>query len=1392
MSQWRYILITGIFVLLQLRGSGSEFRYLRPYEGLMDSEINSIVQDNDGLMWFATWSGLITYDGASFKYYRPVLGDKLSIPEKKTKKLLLDSNNTLWIAMARNVCFYDPEKDNFHTLRFVRNTGAPMNVLDIVQFGDYLIIHAVDNIYYIPIKEKESLIAKSIRITDPSGTEGRFMDFITVENDVLYTMVADDETNTSQIFGIGLADIQQIDDVTLDFITGCKGIVSCMESHPQNNLLYIGTNVGVGLFNTERNVFTGSYYFQGEQINNALVTSDNRIYFSSSNPILHYIDFHTGESDEYIADPYRWGSLLNNNILSLYEDFSGNLWVGHQGLGISILNLHRKEFTTYRHYPRNPSSLSSNQIMCINGSENLLFVGCRVGGINITGKTTSADQPVRFKKVPLKENGRASTFNSGVWDIQPYSENLFLAASLDGLFTIRRENNEWYLARFSSDAVFNDYSVRKIFIDENRNIWTGISGVGLVYIPDLSRNPGKNFYVYSNQPDDQTSITDNEIISMTLDSRDRFWIGTTNGLNLLEGNYRNLDLSGNTRPDVRFRRFVAIQPDNDFLNNNEINCIFENTDGRMWIATQGGGINIYDPSTGIFSHLTVENGLPSNDVQGILMDEQGSLWISTTNDLVSYSQHEPQPTFTHYNYYDGTQGPIYMVNSYYKAIDGEMFFGGDNGLTRFYPRQIKSNPIEPKIILTELRLSQETIKVGDTINNRIKLEKTLNFTDNLKLTYRENIFSIGVAVAHFQLPIANNIVYKLEDYDESWKNIPATKKYIEYANIPFGRYVLKIRAISSDNIVSAEIRELPVEISPPWYRTWYMVLIFFVTAVAIIGVFIYVLVNRQKLIYDKKMDEIAIQSNESKMMFLTNIAHGLRTPLSLIIAPIEDLLQNYAGMDPVWKKHLVLMHKNAKYLLKLINQIIDFRKLHAGKLKLYRKNTNMVQLLNEVATNFKGIEDQKNISIHMEVPEEEIVASVDSQKIEEVLYNLISNAFKHTFRDRSIIVTMDYLQPENASIKEGMNGRMIKITVFNEGTTIPEPEKLKIFERFYKSDETIEGAGIGLSFSKSLVELHNGSIEVESIENRGVAFHVYLPVGQLEPEPVAADPEDIQTEFNEHVFYSDSEADFHIPDDQEEKDLKLVIIEDNNDLRSFLKNVLSRDYTVFEAEEGRGGLNLIRTIVPDIVISDVIMPGMDGFELCNQVKKDSSTCHIPVILLTAKNTEDQIISGYDVGADAYVTKPFNLSIISSQISRLIKNRELIRKKYMDQNFMVEVSMSSLSKDDEFMVNIRSYLTKNLSDPEYNVKMLADDLHISTTQLYRKVKALTGYSPVEFVRILKLQKAYELLSERNNSVKEVCYLSGFNNISYFIKCFREHFGVTPASLRDKGKVDIEIT
>jgi signal transduction histidine kinase/AraC-like DNA-binding protein len=563
----------------------------------------------------------------------------------------------------------------------------------------------------------------------------------------------------------------------------------------------------------------------------------------------------------------------------------------------------------------------------------------------------------------------------------------------------------------------------------------------------------------------------------------------------------------------------------------------------------------------------------------------------------------------------------------------------------------------------------------------------------------------------------------------------------------------------------------------PWFDEWIVV----TALVALIAGFLFVFIHRKRLLYQKRRDQITIEGSKSKMVFLTELAQEMRTPLSLILSPVEDMVRTNEERNPEWKQNLRLVHRNARYLLRMINQIIDFNKPDSGDLQLEPMVISLNRLIRDVAANFQEFEHKNDIEINLDLPESDLIAKVDPQKIEEILYTLISNAFKNARPKQVIVISLRIV---NADRNLPAERDYLVLSVFNQGLPEEGENKEPLFERFYRINEQEEDKGSGFSYVKSLAELHGGFIQVKSHKRKGISFHVYLPfyaemdVAEKEsPESVFAGADNRSTFFPGSLVFEEHSEKFRI-----------VLVEDNAELRRFLMQVLARTYECYAFDNGHEALEAIRDFMPDVVLAEVGMPDMDGLMVCRSIKENRSTCHIPVILLTARDAESHMVEGFGAGADAYITKPFSTNVLLAQLSGMIHNRELIREKYLKQNFMVEIADSLPSRDDAFIASLRRILEEHVQDADFNVNRLSKQMNISSTQLYRKVKALTGYSPVEFMRIVKLQKACDLLKQRKNTVKEVCFLVGFNNLSYFVKCFREFFGVTPAVFRDQGLTD----
>lgn len=1355
-----------------------EFKQLTPIDGLNNGTINDIAQDTYGQMWFATWDGLMRYDGYFIKNYKPEIGDSLSLPAKQCASLFFDSKENLWAVTMNSICRYDKSTDKFIPYK-VEYQSKSFNSARIYETSGLLIIAFREMLFYLEVESIQTNDTfKRLPIYDQAGNPVtlplRYMDIV---NNALWISYRLDETDKSDVNKILVGRIENNRSFTCviqDEFT-IQGNVSAFAFNKENQV-YIGTTEGVYTYD----IFAGSTDFipptDKMNVTNLLISSDNKLWIGTKKSGLGFLDLHNGTFTICKHDPNKVNSILSNIIFSLFEDFSGNLWIGHGGEGLNILNLRQKPFQTFRHDPNNKYSLSTNTILCFNETENEVLIGTNYDGL-ITMKFNRKTEDYVFEKLAMPGHFiMHKDRHNSVWSIYKENDSLFWLGTNSGLIKATKNRERWKFEQYLAEGQIG--SVRDIFIDKNKNMWLGCYN-GLYLITSSNRR-SMEYYYYGPSMDDPASLNDRTVINILLDKSGNFWIGTqSGGLNLLSKNYEELNLTGKNKPELSFIHYNANPKTNLSLNNNEINVLYEHQDGSIWIGTQGGGINVLDHKAKKIRYITIEEGLSGEDVFSLVPDGEGNLWISTNKGLSCYNLYEGN--FNNYTPSDGIQGYVFMLNSYFRSSTGKLYFGGRNGFTCFEPSLIINNKIQPKVIFSGIKIFNKDVEIGDEVSGQVVLTSALSEMQSITLTHKEYIFSIRFSIIHFQDPKDNMAEYFLEGYDKNWNLIPASTGFVTFSNLPHGRYTLKLRGCNSDNTWSEELKELEIIILPPWWQTWWAKLMFFLILLSLIAGIMILILHRQSFQHLLKIEKIELENlkelNEEKLRFFTNISHELRTPLSLTIAPIENLILKQDFSRPFVLKQLNLAHRNAKFLIRLINQIIDFRRLNAGKLKLEPELMDISMLIQEVIKNFEVFQIEKKIILSLNLPDKPFFISCDPQKMEQIFYNLLSNAFKFTPYGGTIEITI-----QKTSIDFNHNGQnqWLEMIVYNEGKEIPENQLDKIFERFHKIDNKTEGSGIGLSYTKSLVELHEGKIIAESVRHKGVRFKVFFPVSDIQLNEYVKKSETLFAPDQELNLADDTmeNRDSENSDDPK-RELSILLVEDNNELRDFFKSYFENKYYVLEATNGQEGLTIAEESIPDIIICDIVMPVMNGLQLCESIKRHTKTCHIPVILLTAKDTMEYKVSGFEHGADAYVTKPFEIQVLDMQVKSLIRNRELMRENYRKRNFVIDVSSNDASKDDLFIVKVKGLIEENLDDPAFSVNHLSKTLFLSKTQVYRKIKALTGYSAVEFIRIIRLVKAAEMLKTSDLSVKEVSFRTGFNNSSYFIKCFREHFDVTPS-------------
>ena len=870
-----------------------------------------------------------------------------------------------------------------------------------------------------------------------------------------------------------------------------------------------------------------------------------------------------------------------------------------------------------------------------------------------------------------------------------------------------------------------DNMITSIAEDKSGALWIGTNFNGLIR---FEKESGR-FKHFKYDPDKPNSISSNVIGTLYFDNSGILWIGAGVG--------------GLDAYDLQKDKFVNYKNDPanpNSISANTVSTIYEDKNGTFWIGTTNGGLNKFNKENGQFRHFKMEDGLASDDVNQIIEDDHGNLWISTSNGL---SKFNPQTeNFRNYDVEDGLQS--IELGAGCKSKTGELIFSGD-GFIIFHPDSIKDNAHIPPVYITDFYLFNKPVPIGyDSLNGRTILSNSIIECEEIELNYDDKVFSFEFAALDFHAPNKNKYTYKMEGFDNDWTFVDASYRLITYTNLDPGEYIFRVKGSNNDGLWNEAVTSLKIIILPPWYQTTWAYLIYFL----FIGSIIYFgwkeKLRRIRVRNEFEMSKFEAQKlhevDEIKSRFFTNISHEFRTPLTLILGPVKQIIGRIK--DDKTKNDLSLVHKNANKLLELVNQLLDISKLESGNMKLQTVPQNIVPLVKALTSSFASFAERKQITLKFNSTENEIIVCVDRDKFEKIITNILSNAFKFTPEGGRIEITIN--REDNYLI----------VSVSDTGIGIPKEKMSKIFDRFYQVDGSYtreqEGTGIGLSLTKELVELHKGKIDVESEAGKGSTFRISLPLGKdhLKPEEICKADKEYEKEKEKQEFYNEIEKKVENKIDVEllEKDLLplLLIVEDNYDVRFYIKDNLNKEYRVLEAVDGEDGWNKSIEHIPDLIVSDVMMPKMDGFKLCEKLKTDERTSHIPIILLTAKAAKEDKLEGFETGADDYIMKPFEPDELRARIKNLIEQRKRLHEHFQKKGMLELNDKKITSVDKKFLIKALEVIHRNISDNSFTVEKFADSLAVSRSLLHKKVVALTGEPPREFIRRIRLKKAAELM------------------------------------------------
>ena len=1356
------IFVTSLLLFFSsgLLAQNIHFKQISTAQGLSQGTVNCIFKDKQGFIWVGTNDGLNKYDGYKFSVYRHDFQDSTTLSSNKIYDIEEDEKGNLWIATRSGLNVLLRKTNTF--VRYLADEKSPNGLNH--NFIRTLFKDQNDHIWI------GTLGGGLFRFSggDPAKAnfdkiKPRMPSKNSLKSPIVNITSISQSTSGTLLVGSHRPEILELDPVSL------KADVISLK-----NLGHSIDGLGKTIFEdkdgelwmlTEGNGFL--IYNPASGIHN-LYNKDN-LKALSSNIIK---DIHE-EGDEYWlatdgggivifdkksqkAKAYQYDirdsqSISSNGVYCIFKDQQEIFWIGTFDGGINVFNTNWKKFYHFTQEIGNLHSLSHKSVLSfLQDHKGRIWVGTDGGGLNLFNKQTG--KFTHFQSGQKNSNGLTSNVITSIY--QDELNRVWVGTYAGGLHLFDPEKG-----KFSQQSIFKEAAIKNIWAiyQHDEKLWLGSSSGLYTYdfvTKQLEQVPSFN---------KKANAYLGRVLTIFKDSNEIIWTGGTS-LNYFD------DKSGLLKP-------LSIQKEK-FWGNYDIRCITEDINGNLWVGTEGGGLVKIDKNRKTFNVYGTSDGLPNNSVHQILINNQGKLWLSTNEGLASFDR-ETEDVFT-FDENDGLQGNQFSYSAAMKATDGTMYFGGNNGFNYFQPEQIKFNQYIPNVVLTDFLISNKPVPI-DPKGKNSPLLKHISLTDSITLAYDQASITIAYTALNFTSSSKNLYAYYLQGFENAW-NDPTNNRSATYTNLEPGEYLFKVKAANNDEVWNPEYESLYIKVLPPFWKTIWAYIIYGVILLIIIISFRKYLLDKAQYKHELKIQEFEKDKiekvNQMKLSFFTNISHEFRTPLTLILNPLENMLAK-EKLNCNVKNQLEIMQRNGHRLLNLINQLMDFRKLEHSNITLKKEKGDIVLFLKQIKAAFDEFARQHNILFKFRSNLSSFYCYYDKDKLEIIFYNLLSNAFKFT-RDGGHIF-FELLVSED--------GQSMQINVEDDGIGIPQERLPKIFDRFYKipnSDRLIEnlkqkGTGIGLSLSKELVELHQGTLEVVSELSKGSCFSVRLPVwqeNQIEEDKLFANHVPIdQNDLFEQLTMDNDLVEELLPSDNKQKS-RMLIVEDNLDLRQFLLSVFKDRYSIIMAKNGVEGYKAARNEVPDIIITDVMMPEMDGFELCQRLKKDDITCHIPIIILTAKNSLNANIHSFDIGADAFVPKPFSTKLLNSRVTNLILSRKNLREQFKKE-FLDPSPVKIKSADDNFLLKAMAILEKKLSDSSFSVDDFATEMGLSRSVFYRKMRAIADQSVNEFINSARLKFAAKLLQQKKLSITEITYHIGFSDPQYFSKCFKKFYGCTPS-------------
>lgn len=1335
---------------------------------LSNSYVRAFLKDSKGYVWIGTADGLMRYDGFKIHRYEHNPEDRNSIVNNNINVIIEDSKQQLWIGTARGVSRYNREKDNFISVDFNPDNKNHLN-------NAYITTLAFD--------DKDQLwigtYGGGVNIYDQENRSFYYVSGFDVHSSPLYK-----DYITSLLFakgymfcgtkgGLQIFNTADKTEGALKYVDDnlpTKQIVKLLEDNKGN--IWLSTfdgDISKVILNDKTYAFekkiSGSTLYGTNWNGMTTMSSDDlgNLWIGGENSGLNYYDIKSNKITYFGVENNKNKNLPTNSVQSVYVDDEGLIWVGTLNKGVYLIDNNAVKFDSYEWGDFKQSDLEGKDVRAfVEDPQKNIWITCDgIGLIKLDHHSNELKRVNEINNLLPTKILTALTFDN--------SNNLWVGTGSNGVFKINLSTKSIKNYTLKSGG-FGDDKISYLYKDKKGTIWAGTNGSGLFYFED-----SKDRFLNLSEQDKPYYITNRSYISSILeDSNGILWVGTLYGLyNIIRNDDKTFDY-----------RLYRLDVNPSGLNSNTIQCLYEDAKQNLWVGTVDNGLNVRMRQSTEFKSFHSSDGLASNTVRSVVMDKSGNIWISGNMGLSKLDTHTN--TFTNYDKSDGLASN-HFYNSSLVSSGGKLFFGSNNGFNVFYSDSIQRVSSEPLVYLTDLKINNKSVEIG-TPNS--PLDKHISLASNINLDYNQRSFAIDFVGIKYGQVSQSKYCYMLEGFDEDWICV-GSRLSATYTNLDPGDYVFMVKASNPDGTWTATSQPLHITIQQIWWKTWWAILLYILLISGVVFIVFRMRLERARIKNQLVMERIAREREQqlsaSKTQFFTNISHEFRTPLSLIAMPLESL-SAMEELPASAKERVSSIKASSNKMMRLVNELMDFNKMENAKLKLQIQHGDLVKFVSNVAATFNDVSKKRNIYYGIHSMVDSLEGWFDHDKLEKVLANILSNAFKFTSNNGQIKIIINCKEKfvEDKQIKS----RCLELSIVDNGIGISEDELPYIFDKFYQAKSSLaipnSGTGIGLSLTKGLVELHQGTINVESNPHHETIFVIVIPIDKevyadeyICEIPECIDNAPISVNVNNGVSHS---HDFDEEDNNEKP--QILIVEDNDELRKYLAFELRQQFHVIETDNGQDGLEMALEMSPDLIISDILMPIKNGIELCRDIKTNLKTSHIPFVLLTARATvEDQII-GIETGADVYITKPFSIRFLVAQVNQIIESRQKLYSQFSKDTYLLPNKVAQNEIDQEFLQKAIDYIIENIQNPQLGVNSIAELFNLNRMQVYRKIKALTGKSVVNFIRMVRIKQALKLMDTQKYPLAEIATLTGFNSASYFATSFKEEYGKAPSEYMEE--------